>query len=123
MKFKEALLALVASIGLVAPVAALSAGKAQAANEIPKITYTFNSSTPKVLREKWYFPGKGETPLTIKKDSRTALWSGSLVEESVTGKWQKLGKSNYRLSTVEHYKGGVKSPVSDRYFKVKKVAN
>lgn len=123
MKFKEALLALVASIGLVAPVAALSAGKAQAANEIPKITYTFNSSTPKVLREKWYFPGKGETPLTIKKDSRTALWSGSGVPESITGKWQKLGKSNYRLSTVEHYKGGVKSPVSDRYFKVKKVAN
>lgn len=123
MKFKKALIALAASIGLTTPLAVFSAGEAQAAENMPKISYNFNSSTPKVLRGKWYFPGKGETPLTIEKDSRTALWSGSLVEESVTGKWKKLGKNRYHFSTIEHYKGGTKSPVSDRYFNVKKIAN
>ena len=76
-----------------------------------------------MLREKWYFPGESDSALVIKKDSQTAIWSGSGVSKSITGKWQKLGKNKYRLSTVEHYEDGTKSPVFDHCFEVKKITN
>lgn len=123
MKLKKAIVALVASLSLVASAGSISASQVQTVHAA-KIKYESNMDTPKFMRGKWYYAGEKKPRNNYTKSvSSVIMWGQGLFEvKKNVAKWKKLGKNKYKITNQEHNKDGSKSSFMGGTFKLKKAS-
>ena len=123
MKLKKAIVALVASLSLVASAGSISTSQVQTVRAA-KIKYESNMDTPKFMRGKWYYAGEKKPRVKYTKSVSSVIrWGQGLFEvEKNVAKWKKLGKNKYKLTNQEHNKDGSKSSFMGSTFELKKAS-
>lgn len=123
MKLKKAIVALVASLSLVASAGSISTSQVQTVHAA-KIKYESNMDTPKFMRGKWYYAGEKKPRVKYTKSVSSVIrWGQGLFEvEKNVAKWKKLGKNKYKLTNQEHNKDGSKSSFMGSTFELKKAS-
>ncbi|WP_223902718.1 hypothetical protein [Lactobacillus laiwuensis] len=123
MKLKKAIVALVASLSLIASAGSISTSQVQTVHAA-KIKYESNMDTPKFMRGKWYYAGEKKPRNNYTKSVSSVIrWGQGLFEvEKNVAKWKKLGKNKYKLTNQEHNKDGSKSSFMGSTFELKKAS-